>query len=331
MASSPVRPRLLGGVAFAVALLATSAGAALPDPTAAGPHAVGYTEASVIRTATLDGAPRLLATTIWYPADVAGETTDPLGHRDAPVARGHHPLLVYSHGGCAYPAVSSFLTTALAGWGFVVVAPSHPGDTIFDGPTSCDVVELRANTLVERVDDVAAVLAAMDRERTDRAARFFRRVARRKVGVLGWSSGGTTALVVGREMPKLRGLLALAPEARSEHLGNGPVFPPTMVMVGEHDYYDPAQASLQFVYDRLVAPRYAVHLRRTGHFAFSDPCVPLDGGNDCGPGTLSQDEAHRLVLRFAIPFLLRHVAGEKRWGTLLRERTETEADADLRR
>jgi hypothetical protein len=54
------------------------------------------------------------------------------------------------------------------------------------------------------------------------------------------------------------------------------------------------------------------------------------GGNDCGPGTLTQDEAHRVVLRFAVPFLERWVAGERAWGSLLRPATASGADAELR-
>lgn len=310
------------GVALVVAF-AVEAAASLPDPSAPGPHPVGYTRTTYAR------GERRLDTVIWYPAAVAGQPGDALGARDVAVARGRHPVLVYSHGGCAYPEVSSFLTVALASWGFVVVAPTHPGDTVFDGLDVCDAVELRGATLVERVDDVAVVLEAFLRQHTTRGARFFRRLRRSRIGLLGWSSGASTALVAGRETRHLRGVLSLAPDARPERIGTTPVGAPTMVMVGALDYYDPQQTSLDRVYGILEAPRYAVHLRRTGHFAFSDSCLPLPGGRDCEAGALAQDEAHRVVLRFAVPFLLRHVDGATRWRSLLRPDAVV-ADAELR-
>jgi predicted dienelactone hydrolase len=102
-----------------------------------------------------------------------------------------------------------------------------------------------------------------------------------------------------------------------------------MVMEGVLDFYDPQQTALDQAYGILKAPRYAVEMQRTGHFAFSDLCVAdLIGGIECDPGTLTQDEAHRLVLRFAVPFLQRWVAGAKSWDRLLRPAANV--DVELR-
>ncbi len=322
--------RAAAAILFSAVLVDDGTAVTLPNPTTGGSRGVGYLRTTFVRSGTLEAAERRLDTTVWYPADVQGEASDPLGHEDAPMTAGRHPLLVYSHGGCAFPEVSSFLTKALASWGFIVVAPSHPGDTVYDGFDVCDLMELRAPTLAERVDDVAWVIDALRKDSRDRASRFFRHLARAKVGVLGWSSGGSTAIVAGRGRPRLRGVLSLAPDARPERIGTRRLRVPAMVMVGALDYYDPQQTSLDQVYAILRSPRFAVHLRRTGHFAFSDPCLPLPGGADCGAGTLAQEEAHRLVLRYAVPFLLRYVAGTKAWGTLLRPGAGTEPDAELR-
>jgi predicted dienelactone hydrolase len=309
------------------ALLAQHATAgAAPDPTAPGPHAVGYRLTTVTRRA-LDGTERRLDTTIWYPALARGESVDAQGYLEAAARPGRHPVLIYSHGGCAYPEASSFLTRGLAAWGFIVIAPSHPGDTVFDGFDVCDAVELRAPTLVERVADVHAALDAFLRDSRSRSSPFFRRVTRSRVGILGWSSGASTAIVAGRDDRRIDAVLSLAPDARPERIGTAALRVPVMVMVGELDYYDPAQTSLSQVYGFLRAPRYAVQLLRTGHFAFSDICINLPGGQDCRPGSLSQQEAHRVVLRFAVPFLQRHVAGAGGWGPLL-QASET-ADATL--
>jgi len=316
-------------IALAVVVACAGTARALPDPTADGPDLVGYVRTTFVRTGTVTPGERSMESVVWYPAEVAGEPQDGLGYADAWVRAGRHPVLVYSHGGCAYPEVSTFLTRGLASWGFIVIAPSHPGDTIYDGLDVCDLEELRAPTLVERVDDVRAVLDAFQRESKDTQSRFFRRVARSRVGVLGWSSGASTAIVAGRDDPRIRAVLSLAPDARPQRIGTAPVGAATMVMVGELDYYDPQQTTLDQVYATLQPPRFAVHLLRTGHFAFSDPCLAIPGGRDCEPGSLTQDEAHRLVRRFAVPFLRRYVGGAKAWGALLRPGAAV-ADAELR-
>ena len=313
-------------------LLAPGAAAHPPgDPSALGPFSVGHTQIAVTRRGTPDASERRLDPAVWYPADVHGEPEGPFGYVDPAVRRGRHPLLVYSHGGCAFPEVSSFLTMSLASWGFIVVAPSHPGDTVYDGFDRCDLAELRSVTLRERVDDVRAVLDVLAREGASPTSRFYRHLARSRIGVLGWSSGASTVLVVGHEDARIRGTLALAPDVRPERIGSGPFSGPSMVIEGDLDFYDPTQTALEQIYQRLRPPRFAVQLRRTGHFAFSDACfAAVIGGDDCRTGSLSQDEAHRVVLRFAVPFLLRYVAGDRAWARLLRPKAATGLEVDLR-
>ena len=70
--------------------------------------------------------------------------------------------------------------------------------------------------------------------------------------------------------------------------------------------------------DSEVCVCFLVEILNTGHFAWSDLCAgSLFGVRDCDPGTLTQDEAHALVLRYAIPFLARYLAGEARFAKLL--------------
>lgn len=52
--------------------------------------------------------------------------------RDAPVAPGHYPLLVLSHGNSGSPLAQHDLATYLAKHGFVVLAVMHPGDNYAD-------------------------------------------------------------------------------------------------------------------------------------------------------------------------------------------------------
>ena len=315
-------------------LFTASRAAALPDPSADGPYDAGYLLTTFTRRATLVDAERAMTTYVWYPADAADEPRDVLGYAGAAVHAGRHPVLIFSHGGCAHPIASSYLTKALASWGFIVVTPSHPGDTILDGMESCDWAELRTPTLIERVADVRAVLDSLgdggwqDTDAT--GALLAGHLDLTRTGVVGWSSGASTALVVGREDPRIRAVLSLAPDVRPERIGLRPPAAPTMVMEGVLDFYDQPQTALDEIYRRLATPRFAVEMQRTGHFAFSDDCfADAIGGIDCGEGTLTQAEAHRLVLRFAVPFLLRYAGGFPAWSDLLRP-GRVAPDAELR-
>nr|WP_139141851.1 alpha/beta hydrolase [Micromonospora chaiyaphumensis] len=102
------------------------------------PYAVG------VRQLVLDpGGPRPLPVTVWYPADpaapipatagptggaVAGPSggAGPVPRRDAPVAAGRFPVVVYSHGLHSLPELHAALTTRWAAAGFVVAAPAYP-------------------------------------------------------------------------------------------------------------------------------------------------------------------------------------------------------------
>ena len=113
---------------------ATATATAL-DPAAPGPYPVGVTELTFERASTTTGEPRVLKTLIWYPA-AASATEDPAlkGARDAPLASNDLPLpmILFSHGSGGMPWQSTYFTAHLASYGFVVVAPPHPGNTITD-------------------------------------------------------------------------------------------------------------------------------------------------------------------------------------------------------
>ena len=90
-----------------------------------------------------------------------------------------------------------------------------------------------------------------------------------------------------------------------------------MVHAGDRDGFVPLVA-VQLLFQRLLAPKYFVEIFHTGHTAFIDDCLVFFPACDgAGPGALTQDEAHQLVLRYAVPFLLHHVAGDGRFDAYL--------------
>ena len=146
-----------------------------------------------------------LDVTVWYPAQAGGEPAmlgdSPLftgtpAMRDAPIADGKYALILLSHGAglAGTPQALSWIATPLAEHGFVVAAPTHPGN----GGKSRSAAETMKLWL--RPADLAATLDAMGKD-----ASFQDHLVQGETGVLGLSMGGNTALAIAgaRLDPKL--------------------------------------------------------------------------------------------------------------------------------
>jgi len=103
-------PRLL--LAFVLLLLPSSVLAARPDPSGRGRYAVGRTQITFTKTSETTGQPRPLETVIWYPAVPGTGTLERNINvlRDAAVLERRWPLVLFSHGACAFPGQSPFFT-----------------------------------------------------------------------------------------------------------------------------------------------------------------------------------------------------------------------------
>src|SRR5262245_29800874 len=304
-----------GALALIGILLAPLEARALPDPTKPGRVAVGVTSLRFPTPSVATAATRELDTRVWYPAVPGTGTTTTLGARDARVQGGRHPLVIFSHGSCGIPEQSVFLTAALASWGFVVAAPAHPGNQITDGFPACFTASF--DSLRERPHDVSVVIDGMLATATERGSMFARHIAPRRIGMSGHSLGGITTLLVTEEDPRVRAALALAPAVVRIVRPQAPVRVPLMVQAAERDSLAPLPDS-QVAFDLAGPPRFLVEILNAGHFAWTDICAgSLFGVHDCDPGTLSQDDAHALVLRYAVPFFSRYLAGHRRFGRLL--------------
>jgi predicted dienelactone hydrolase len=137
---------------------------------------------------------RDIAVTVWYPATdggVPGLVGDNRlfkgvpARRDAPVAEGHFPLVLLSHGSGGRVEGMSWLASALAEAGFVVAGPNHPGTT------SGDSTPAATPRIWERTADLSALI---DRFSTDAGWRGAIDPAR--IGVVGFSLGGAAAMEI---------------------------------------------------------------------------------------------------------------------------------------
>jgi predicted dienelactone hydrolase len=287
-----------------------------PDPmpaAALGPYAVG-----AWTVAFTDARGKDLVAEVWYPADVpAGTPPDPyppttlsgVGVRNAPPVAGGFPVIAFSHGSVAMRFQSVFLTEHLASHGFVVIAPDHPRNTLFDNDDDATV-----DVLLERPDDVRLTvdellarsanpdefLAGAVDDSGDYAAigHSFGAVTVLALGGAAWDTAGLgpwcdenggdsqacnyvdaidPSLIDGHGGPDPR-VIATVPMSPGLWYAFGPdgealadVAMP-LVLAGDADDILPYQLEARPVYDRLSSPRGLATFADAGHYPFSDMC-----------------------------------------------------------
>ena len=148
----------------------------------------------------------------------------------------------------------------------------------------------------------------------DKGSRFHRRVNPKRLGVAGHSFGGQTTLRVVAGDKRFKAGLALAPAVASGIT----IKVPLMVMTGELDSLTPFTEDAEPSYALATGARWLVKILRTGHCAFIPICLEQFCGAGCEAGTLAPSEANPLVLRYAVPFMLRYLDGDRKAAKALR-------------
>ena len=262
-----------------------------PDFSARGPYAVGVLQtyiSSPDHSESGSDAVRSLPTEIWYPAEAgqneAEDAPHPLGVRHrataglAPIDT-HCALIAFSHGNSGLRQQSTFLTTHLASWGFVVVAPDHVGNTFSEMMALPDDEARRATHLLirdQRPHDIHAVIRELldgIRLTSDLPPRDSKRL-----GLLGHSFGGWTALKVPALEPRVAAVCGLAP-ASEPFVGRkafGPEELPlpketaSLVLAARNDVLVDLDTSIRPLSDRLGPDSELEIIDRADHFHFCD-------------------------------------------------------------
>jgi len=242
---------------------------------------------------------RIFTCELWYPAtashagqDLASGTQDAFAVpgfpaprrqaavRDAAAEPGAYPLIVFSHHSGGPRRMATFLCTHLASHGYVVAAPDHsevfaPELRRRENETAEQKAARLEALIASRVPDVRFVLdRLLDAGAWDSPARL----EPTRVGIVGHSFGGWTALAVPDVEPRIRAVVALAPGGAS-HRKPGMIPAtlrfawgrdvPAVYLVAEDDVSLPL-AGMCELFDRTPATRRMMILRRADHMHFLD-------------------------------------------------------------
>jgi predicted dienelactone hydrolase len=209
-------------------------------------------------------------------ADIPATYTIAAG-RDTDVATGKFPLVLFSHGFSGFREQSSFLTSHLASWGMIVVAPDHWSRDLFH---VLGRVIGQAGSDRDDVDDLRLARELMEDANTDTTSRFANRVDLTRIATVGHSAGGATALRMAAD-PKIDGYVSLASGARLQRPGAAVTrlpqpAKPSLFMAGTSDEIV-QETVTKDAFEHAPAPSSLWLLERVGHNGFDDLCTLGNG------------------------------------------------------
>jgi len=236
---------------------------------------------------------------IWYPAavqhkgqDLAPGTQDtftvPPGDtprsqmavRDAAAQPGTNPLILYSHHSGGHRRAATFLCTHLSSHGYVVAAVDHSEIVAAelvrrDGETAEQRTARAEAWIASRVPDIRFLL-----DHLLNGAGWGSEISidQTKIGIVGHSFGGWTALAAPEAERRIRAVVALAPGGNSQpRPGILPVKltfawgrdVPTLYLAASDDVPIPLSGVYE-IFDRTPATKQMVVLHRADHEHFMD-------------------------------------------------------------
>ena len=251
-----------------------------------GPYAVGV---STIMIDEVTAPSRILPVDVWYPAmdQYLGEDLDTerqavhllhcphLAVADASPREGRFPLLVFSHGNSGIRQQSTFLTTHLASWGFVVAAPDHVGNTFADmfelGDEERKAAHFEARR--NRPRDIGRVIDRILRSDPDLPG-----IESQKIGTLGHSYGGWSAVKTAALDSRIRSVVGLAP-ASEPFVGRKAFAPgelplsdsvPVLLVAAVDDVLVDFETSVLPLFQRMSSASSLYLVDNADHFHFCD-------------------------------------------------------------
>jgi len=265
------------------------------DPFVRGRFPVGVRTIEALDTAR----GRLFPVEIWYPAaaqhvgeDIEPGTQDvftvPSGDvprsqtavRNAAAQPGTYPLIVFSHPSGHQRRSATFLCTHMSSHGYVVAALDHSELVAAelarkDGETTEQKAAQVERVIANRVPDVRFLL---DHLLGGAALKPETHLDPARIGIVGHSFGGWTALATPEVERRIRAVVALAPAGSSNPKPG--ILPvkltftwgrdvPTLYLVAENDISVPL-AGMHELFERTPGTKKLIILRRADHAHFID-------------------------------------------------------------
>lgn len=242
---------------------------------------------------------RLFTCEVWYPAaaqhagqDIASGTQDfftvssgntqrrQMAVRDAAAEPGKYPLIIFSHPSGGNRRTATFLCTHLSSHGYVVAALDHSEIVAAELARKDDETDAQKSVrqkawIANRVPDISFLLDQMlDGAAWDSEAK----IDATRIGIVGHSFGGWTALAATEVELRIRAVVALAPGGSSQPkpgmlkvkltFGWGRDVP-TLYLVAENDISLPLEGMYE-IFERTPAIKRMIILRRADHMHFMD-------------------------------------------------------------
>ena len=337
-------------------------------PAELGRFEVGHTSFVAVDS---DRGGRALPVDVWYPVDPGSgtgatntslvlapgiELRSAVALENPPVSdRRGQPLVIFSHGYEGTNKQSVELMEVLASHGFVVAAPDHVGNSLFEPGDDFDVAASN------RVPDVSFLIDTMAIKNADESDPFGGRIDVGRVGVIGHSFGAMTALgtatgwVGAVPDPRVVAVVAISgvidgdlqlseregPNAGFSAAQLADVTIPVMLMGGTEDVNVPI-ANNDLAFERLsqapIVNKVSIVGATHNHFAavctFGELLLDLGLQEDqwagigaselvepyrttCGPTAFPIESAVRLQNLYSVAFMKRHLIGDERYERFL--------------
>jgi dienelactone hydrolase len=360
----------LSALLLIVAATALPAHAELPDPETAGPYPVGVTTMLLTddsRDSLVGDGPRRMIMEVWYPAteetrdleptdlysffrgvpgtaiamvmkaafgadyQAAAEAMDIVAVRDARIADGKYPLILFSHGNGGMRSQAIWWCEHMASHGYIVASPDHTGNagvTIIDGKMIPIDPSLREASAEARPKDISFLIDTFEGFNSGHDSRFYERVDLKNIGVAGHSFGGYTTLKVADQDPRVDAICPWAGVVREREDYDTPLL---MLIATEDDTIgEEANARLRTYYKESKGPKYSVEFVNAGHYSFTEMYRwNADFGDGVGEGTritndepityIGMDEAFRLLNGYTTAFFGKFLKGQGDYEAYLTE------------
>lgn len=254
------------------------------------------------------------------------QVTGPLSHGSAIAGTEPFPLVVFSHcHGCL--GIFSFgIAERLASHGFVVAAPDHAGDNLFESLEGTSA-PLHGDFLAIRARDIRFVMdTLLDAESNEVPAPFRGRFDAERVGVFGHSYGGATTGLVLQDDPRAKAGISIAAPMESPLL-RGPkmanIDRPVAFLLAREDNSigDIGNAVIRSNFEAARRSAWLIEVADAGHWSFSDLCAVTEKFRaGCGEGKrqtggeafayLDNDRARDIGAAYVTAFMAAELTGD---------------------